>query len=152
MGMKKMYLLYIFPPELHTHLWLRCSNFFNPSKKNSFVCAANRKSQRLISTPRYKVWNWHSGWWSPIYPLGTATTNRPIVPAPGDCDDGEIVGMIGRRNGSTRNKTAPVPLCLPQTTHATRTWTRAAVVGSQRLTAWATARSTYDVLIKIEYS
>jgi hypothetical protein len=23
-------------------------------------------------------------------PLGTAATNRPIVPAPGDCDDGEI--------------------------------------------------------------
>jgi hypothetical protein len=25
----------------------RCSNFFNPSKKSSFGCAANRKSQRL---------------------------------------------------------------------------------------------------------
>jgi hypothetical protein len=32
-------------------------------------------------------------------PLGTATTNRPIVPAPGDYDDGEIGGMmIGRGN------------------------------------------------------
>jgi hypothetical protein len=30
-GLEKMYLLYIIPPELHT--WLRCSNFFNPSKK-----------------------------------------------------------------------------------------------------------------------
>jgi hypothetical protein len=30
-------------------------------------------------------------------PLGTAATNRPIVPAPGDYDDGEIGGMmIGR--------------------------------------------------------
>jgi hypothetical protein len=29
-------------------------------------------------------------------PLGTAATNRPIVPAPGDYGDGEIVGMIGR--------------------------------------------------------
>jgi hypothetical protein len=26
-------------------------------------------------------------------PLGTAATNRPIVPAPGDYDDGEIVGI-----------------------------------------------------------
>jgi hypothetical protein len=26
-------------------------------------------------------------------PLGTAATNRPIVPAPGDYDDGEIGGM-----------------------------------------------------------
>jgi hypothetical protein len=32
-------------------------------------------------------------------PLGTAATNRPIVPAPGDYDDGEIGGMmIGRGN------------------------------------------------------
>jgi hypothetical protein len=30
-------------------------------------------------------------------PPGTAATNRPIVPAPGDYDDGEIGGMmIGR--------------------------------------------------------
>jgi hypothetical protein len=31
-------------------------------------------------------------------PLDTAATNRPIVPAPGDYDVGEIGGMIGRRN------------------------------------------------------
>jgi hypothetical protein len=29
-------------------------------------------------------------------PLGTAATNRPIVPAAGNYDDGEIGGMIGR--------------------------------------------------------
>jgi hypothetical protein len=47
-------------------------------------------------------------------PLGTAATNRPIVPAPGDYDDGEIGGMmIG-----TRRKPAPVPFCPPQTPHA----------------------------------
>jgi hypothetical protein len=40
-------------------------------------------------------------------PLGTAATNRPIVPGPGDYDDGEISGIIGRRNGSTRRKTCP---------------------------------------------
>jgi hypothetical protein len=67
-------------------------------------------------------------------PLGTAATNRPIVPAPGDYDDGQIGGMIGRESGSTRRKPAPVPLCPPQTPHAARTRTRAAV-GSQRLTA-----------------
>jgi hypothetical protein len=27
-------------------------------------------------------------------PLGTAATNRPIVPAPGDYGDGEIGGMM----------------------------------------------------------
>jgi hypothetical protein len=37
-------------------------------------------------------------------PLGTAATNRPIVPAPGDYDGGEIGGMIGRGNQSTRIK------------------------------------------------
>jgi hypothetical protein len=66
-------------------------------------------------------------------PLGTAATNRPIVPAPGDYDDGEIGGMIGRGNRSTRRKPVPVPLCPPQTTVRTRN--RAATVGRQRLTA-----------------
>jgi hypothetical protein len=68
-------------------------------------------------------------------PLGTAATNRPIVPAPGSYDDGEIGGMIGRGNRSTRRKPAPVPLCPPQTPYAARTRTRAAAVGNQRLTA-----------------
>jgi hypothetical protein len=63
-------------------------------------------------------------------PLGTAATNRPIVPAPGDYDDGEIGGMIGKGNQSTRRKPAPVPLCPPQIPHAARTRTRAAAVGS----------------------
>jgi hypothetical protein len=36
-----------------------------------------------------------------------------------------------------------VPLCTLQTPHADRTQTRAAAVGSQRLTAWATARSVF---------
>jgi hypothetical protein len=62
-------------------------------------------------------------------PLGTAATNRPTVPAPGDYDDGEISGMmIGRGNWSSRRKPAPVPLCPPQTPHAARMWTRAAAV------------------------
>jgi hypothetical protein len=67
-------------------------------------------------------------------PLGTAATNRPIVPAQ-DNDDGEIGGMIGRGNRSTRRKSAPVPLCPPQTPHAARMRTRTAAVESQRLTA-----------------
>jgi hypothetical protein len=52
-------------------------------------------------------------------PPGTAVTNRPIVRAPGDYDDGEIGGMvIGWGNRSTRRKPAPVPLCPPQTPYA----------------------------------
>jgi hypothetical protein len=51
-----------------------------------------------------------------VGPLGTAATNRPIVPTPGDYDDGEIGGMMIRW-GNRRNP-IPVPLCPPQTPHA----------------------------------
>jgi hypothetical protein len=50
-------------------------------------------------------------------PLGTAATNRPIVPGPVDYDDSECGGMIRRGNQSTRRKPAPVPLCPPRTPH-----------------------------------
>jgi hypothetical protein len=75
-------------------------------------------------------------------PLGTSATEWPIVPAPGDCDDGAIGGIkIGKGNRSTRRNPAPAPLCPPQITlDQTRARTRAAAVGSQRLTALAMAR------------
>jgi hypothetical protein len=57
------------------------------------------------------------------------------VSAPGDYDNGEIGGMIGKGNRSTRRKPAPVPLYPPQNPHAASTRTQAAAVGSQRLTA-----------------
>jgi hypothetical protein len=80
---------------------------------------------------------------SKLGPLGTSATEWPIVPAPGDYDDGEFGGMkIGRGNRSTRRKRTPAPLCPPQIPlDQTRARTRTAVVGNQRLTAWATARS-----------
>jgi hypothetical protein len=68
-------------------------------------------------------------------PLGAEATNMLIVPPPGDYDDGEIGGMIGRGDRSTRRKPAPVPLCPPQTPHAARTRTLVAAVGGRRLTA-----------------
>jgi hypothetical protein len=68
-------------------------------------------------------------------PLGIAVTNRPIVPASGDYDNGEFARMIGRGNRSPRRKLASVPLCPPQNPHAARMRTRAAAVGSQRITA-----------------
>jgi hypothetical protein len=52
-----------------------------------------------------------------VGPFGTSATNRPVVPTPNDYDDGEIGGMIGRGNRSTRRKPARVPLCPPQTPH-----------------------------------
>jgi hypothetical protein len=79
---------------------------------------------------------------SKLGPLCTSATEWPIVPTPGDYDDGEFGGMkIGRENRSTRRKPAPAPLCPPQIPlHQTRARTRPAAVGSQRLTAWAMAR------------
>jgi hypothetical protein len=68
------------------------------------------------------VWGVQSNW-----------VHSALRPAPGDYDDGEIGGIIGK------GKPAPVPLCPPQTPHTAQRRTRAAAVGSQRLTAWATA-------------
>jgi hypothetical protein len=48
--------------------------------------------------------------------LGTAATNRPILPDPGDYYDGEIGGMmIGKGDLSTRRKSAAIqiPHALP---------------------------------------
>jgi hypothetical protein len=54
---------------------------------------------------------------------------------------------IGMGNPSTRRKPAPAPLCPPQTPFdQTRARTRAAAVGSQRLTAWAMARPLWELV------
>jgi hypothetical protein len=70
-------------------------------------------------------------------PLGTSATEWPIVPAPGHYDYGVFGGIkIGRGNRSTRRKPAPAPLCPPQIPlDQTGAGTRAAAVGSRRLTA-----------------
>jgi hypothetical protein len=39
-------------------------------------------------------------------PFGTVATIKPILPAPDDYDDGDIGGIIGRGNRSTRRKPA----------------------------------------------
>jgi hypothetical protein len=62
-------------------------------------------------------------------PLGSGAISRPIIPASGDYDDGEIGGMFGRGNLSTRIKPAPVSLCPPQNPHAARMRTHTAAVG-----------------------
>jgi hypothetical protein len=50
---------------------------------------------------------------SKLGPLGTSATYWPIVPAPGDCEDGEFGGN-GRENRSIPRKPAQTPLCPPQ--------------------------------------
>jgi hypothetical protein len=65
-----------------------------------------------------------------------------LLTAPGDCDDGGMNGF-GRENRSIRRKPAPTPLCPPQIPLARpRRETRAAAVGSQRLTASAMVQPT----------
>jgi hypothetical protein len=80
-----------------------------------------------------------------LNPLGTSVINWPIVPAPDDDDNddecGAVGGMrIGSGNWSTRIKPTPMPL-WPQIPHDV-TWarTRAAALGSRRLTVWDMAR------------
>jgi hypothetical protein len=74
-----------------------------------------------------------------LSPLGTASPSgllyKPRMIDERDC--GAIGGMrIDRGNRSTRRKHAPAPLCPPRISHdQTRARTRAAAVGSQRLTA-----------------
>jgi hypothetical protein len=109
-----------------------------------------RNFRKLLCKPtliayRFFFLNSHSGGWSPNESTGTSATEWPIVPAPGDYDDAEFGGIkIDRGNRSTRRKPAPAPLCPPQIP-LDQTWaqTRAAAVGSQRLTAWAMERTAY---------
>jgi hypothetical protein len=47
---------------------------------------------------------------------GDQLVARPLLTAPGNCDDGEVGRMdgFGRGNRSTRRKADPTPLCPPQ--------------------------------------
>jgi hypothetical protein len=71
--------------------------------------------------------------------LGHQVLVQPQMINEGDC--GAIGGMkIGRGNRSTRRKPAPAPFCPPKIPlDQPRVRTRAAAMGSQRLTAWAMA-------------
>jgi hypothetical protein len=74
---------------------------------------------------------------SKLGPHGTLAVYWPIVPVPGDCEQGEFGGMkIGKGSRNTWRKPAPAPLRPPQIP-LDQTWarTRAAALGSQRLAA-----------------
>jgi hypothetical protein len=64
---------------------------------------------RFISVTRFRTVS--STPWT-----GDQLVARPLLTAPGDCDDGEVGGMngCGRGNRSIRRKSAPTPLCPPQ--------------------------------------
>jgi hypothetical protein len=90
--------------------------------------------------------------------LGTAATTVLLYQSQMiDGGDYEAIGgiKIGRGNRSTRRKPAPAPLCPPQILHdQSSSRTRAAAVGSQRLTARAMARAYIpeDKTLHIHYS
>jgi hypothetical protein len=75
-------------------------------------------------------------------PPDTWATDWPIVPAPGDYEDGEFDGMkMGGGNRSTRRNPALAPLCPPEIPiDQNRARTRTPEVGSQQLTAYTMAR------------
>jgi hypothetical protein len=77
----------------------------------------------------------------------------PIVPAPGDCENGEFGEIkIGRGNRITRRKPTPEPLCPPKIPlEQTRARTQTAVVGSQPLTTWAMARPVCTIPMRCQY-
>jgi hypothetical protein len=77
-----------------------------------------------------------------LCPRGTAAITWPIVPVPGDCEDGEIGGMKCFWQGKPKYSEKTCPDAILSTinpTCQTRARTRAAAVGSQRLTASAMA-------------
>jgi hypothetical protein len=71
-------------------------------------------------------------------PRGTAAMYWPIVPVPGDCEDGEVGGMKCDWQGKPKYSEKTCHSAILSTTNPTcqtRARTRAAAVGSQRLTA-----------------
>jgi hypothetical protein len=80
-------------------------------------------------------------------PLGTAATIRPIVPDPGDYNDGEIGGMIGRGNRMYQEKTCPSAAlstkCCPDANPVRRGWKPA----TNRL-SYGTASTKFPTIAK----
>jgi hypothetical protein len=110
-------MLIIFP------LWLYSPIFDLVRLHDTFHFISVTRSRTVSSTP-----------W-----MGDQLVAKPLLTTPGDCYHGEIGGMngFGWRNRSTRSKPVPTSLCPPQIPLAD---TRAAAVGSQRLTASALGR------------
>jgi hypothetical protein len=53
-------------------------------------------------------------------PLGTSATEWPIVPSPGDCDDGEVGGMKIDRETEVLGENLPQRHIVHHKTHLTR--------------------------------
>jgi hypothetical protein len=107
------------------------------------VCDGLARSARLITVVGFFFvrvgWDWVHLVHRPLF--GVLYQLRMID------DECEAVGgmRIDRGNRNSRRKPTPVPQCPPQIPHyLTWAWTRAAAVGSRRLTACAMARPLWD--------
>jgi hypothetical protein len=91
----------------------------NYSTWHSYFPVSFHVEQFLFITVTYIFLIGIVGGWVQLGPLGTAATNTPILPAPGDYYNAGICGMmIGKGNRSNRRKPGPLPRCPPQTPHA----------------------------------
>jgi hypothetical protein len=86
------------------------------TKKGKFLILPGLELRPLGRPGRSYFFIWILGGW-----VHTGSTRHwdhswPIVPAPVDCEVGEVGGMNGfdRGNRSTRIKPAPTPLCPPK--------------------------------------
>jgi hypothetical protein len=100
-GNKRYWLIYRTVREFVWRLrgkpWKPPSPYIQWSSQYSRHVTPEHMSKTLPLKPFF--FNWYSGGGARVQlrPPGTAATNRPTVPAPGDYDDGEIGGMmIGR--------------------------------------------------------
>jgi hypothetical protein len=82
------------------HIFGSFINYLHTSNLSFVLLSSDRKIYGSVSaylrTSFLLFFNWYSGGWGggvQLDLLGTATTNRLIVPAPSDYDDGEIGGM-----------------------------------------------------------
>jgi hypothetical protein len=55
-------------------------------------------------------------------PLGTSATEWPIVPAPGDCDDGEVGEMKIGKKTEVLGENLPQRHFVHHKSHLTRLW------------------------------
>jgi hypothetical protein len=93
-------------------------------------------------------------WWDWVHLRGRPLFRQLYQPRMIDDDECETVGgmRIGKGNRSSRRKPAPVPLYPPQILHYLMCdWTRAAGVGSRRLTALAVTRPNLLDLTALRY-
>jgi hypothetical protein len=80
--------------------------------------------------------------------MGDQLVARPLLTAPDDCDDEEVDGMNGFCQGKPKYSKKTCPDATLSTTNLTcqiRARTRAAAVGSQRLTASAMVRPASEI-------